>query len=353
LRARHVLFALSQAEPDKQVFALVHPERRDEAREALAQPELSRAKVELIEGDPVAIDFGLSGPSYMELSRAVEVVHALYSITDASVGEQVAEQVNVGAARELAEFSRVASGLRSLILYSSVFVSGQRTGLVREGELEAGQAFRSPVERTLAVAERLLRRSGAPCTVLRSGHLLGEGERFALEAMSAPYLLMILLASAPSEVALPLLPSADTPVALTPLDYLARFGVFAARALAPGSTFHVLDPAQWPLRGFLGLVAERSGRKLAGGFNPTALTRALVGNPAARLLPQNVRSIFEVLTSSAEYATDNVAELVARGAPVCPSLESYLDRLLDHIRERIEHGNPAPGRRHQAPFLVA
>jgi hypothetical protein len=51
LRARHVLFALSQAEPDKQVFALVHPERRDEAREALAQPELSRAKVELIEGD--------------------------------------------------------------------------------------------------------------------------------------------------------------------------------------------------------------------------------------------------------------------------------------------------------------
>jgi hypothetical protein len=164
---------------------------------------------------------------------------------------------------------------------------------------------------------------------------------------------MILLVSAPSDVALPLLPRADATLALTPLDYLARFGVFAAKAAEPGSTFHVLDPAQWPLRGFLGLVAERSGRKLEAGLNPTLFTRALVGNPAARLLSHNVRSIFEVLTSSAEYATDNVAELVARGAPACPSLEGYLDRLLDQVRERIDHGNLSPGRRQQAPFLVA
>jgi len=348
-----VLRALTDAQPDTKVVALVHPERRDEAREALAQPALERASVELIEGDPAAIDFGLSGPEYLRLAREIEVVHALYSITDAAVSEELCERVNVGAARELAEFSRAASALRALVLYSSAFVSGQRAGVVREDELDAGQSFRSPVERTLATAERMVRRSGAPSLVLRTGHLLADGDAGPLEALSAPYLLMILLVSAPSEVPLPLLPRADAPLALTPLDYLGRFGVFAARRAAPGGTFHVLDPARWPLRGFLGLVAERSGRRLGAGFNPTALTRALVGNPAARLLPQNVLRIFEVLTSSAEYATDHVAALVARGAPACPALESYLDRLLDHARERIEHGNLAPGRRQQAPFLVA
>lgn len=352
-RARHVLVALSRAEPQTRLLALVHPERLEEARELLAQSELQSARVELIAGDPTAIDFGLSGPAYLALARAVDVVHALYSITDTTVSGELAERVNLGAARELVEFARAATELRSVLLYSSVFVSGQRAGLVREGELEAGQTFRNPVERSLATAERMLARSSAPTVVLRSGHLLGHGERAAFEALSAPSLLMLLLVSAPPEVGLPLLPRADAALALTPLDYLGNLGVFAARSAEPGRTLHVIDPAQWPLRAFLALVAERSGRKLEAGFNPGALTRVLVGNPAARLLSQNARSILEVLTSSAEYATDNVAELVARGAPSCPTLESYLDRLLDHVRERIDHGNLSPGRRQQAPYLVA
>lgn len=353
LRARAVLAALQAAEPETRVIALIHPERFEEAVQVVAQSALAPSPVELLAGDPAALDFGLSGFAYRELSQVVAGVHATYSITDGAAGGELAERVNIGAARELIEFARAASALRSLVLYSSVFVSGQRAGVVRESELEAGQAFHSPVERSLAIAERMLQRSDAPSIVLRSGHLLGEGEQPGLEALSAPYLLMVLLASLPSELSLPLLPRADAPLALTPLDYLGQFGVFAARTAQPGGTFHVLDPAQLPLRGFLSLVAERSGRKLEPGFNPTALTRALVGNPAARLVPQNLRSIFEVLTSSAEYATENAAELVARGAPVCPSLESYVDPLLSHVRERIEHGHFSSARRHEAPFLVA
>lgn len=352
-RARAILFALVAAEPATRVVLLVHPDRFDEAVQTLAQASFSSAVIELLAGDPAALDFGLSGVAYGELAQGVNELHAAYSITDAAAGEDLAERVNLGAARELSEFARVAPRLRALSLYSSVFVSGQRSGLVREDELEAGQTFRGPVERSLAIAERMLRRSEAPIIVLRAGHLLDGAQQFGLEALSAPYLLAALLSSAPSEVALPLLPRADAPLALTPVDYLGKFGVFAARSAGPGSAFHVLDPAQLPLRGFLSLVAERSGRKLEPGFNPSALTRALVGNPAARLLPQNLLRIFEVLTSSAEYSTENAAALVARGAPACPPLESYLDPLLAHVRERIENGNLSAARRHEAPFLVA
>ena len=233
LRARAVLSALLAAEPGARVVLLVHPDRFDEAVQAVAQASFSAAAVELLAGDPAALDFGLSGIAYVELAQVVDEVHAAYSITDAAAGEELAERVNVGAARELAEFALVAPRLRVLLLYSSVFVSGQRAGLVREDELEAGQTFRGPVERSLAIAERMVRRSEAPSIVLRAGHLLDSGERFGLEALSAPYLLAALLASAPSEVALPLLPRADAPLALTPVDYLGKFGVFAARSAAP------------------------------------------------------------------------------------------------------------------------
>src|SRR6187399_2498021 len=92
LRARHVVRALLERSQPAQIIVLVQRERADEAREQLAS-EPRAARVSLIEGDPAAIDFGLSGPRYLELARAVRVVHAAYSITDAAAPERIAEAV--------------------------------------------------------------------------------------------------------------------------------------------------------------------------------------------------------------------------------------------------------------------
>jgi len=352
LRARRVVRALLERSQHTQIAVLVQRERADEAREQLAS-ERQGARVSLIEGDPAAIDFGLSGQRYLELARAVRVVHAAYSITDAAAPERIAEAVNLGQARELIEFARVAPELRALVSYSSAFVSGQRTGVVSEAELEAGQSFRSPVERTLAIAERMLRDSRVPRIVLRSGHLLGDSERGAVEHLSGPYWLVAFIASASKDAPLPVLPGADAPLCITPVDYLARFGAFAGERAAPGSTFHVIDPNKLSLREFLGLVAERCGRRLEPGFHPSSLTRLFAGNPALKSLPQHVRSVLEVLTSGAEYSSDGAADLVSHGAPECPPFASYLDQLLEHVRERGARGELFSARRQSAPFLIA
>jgi nucleoside-diphosphate-sugar epimerase len=351
LRARHIVRTLCGPESAARVVVLVTRERADEARELLSRDGLSE-RVAFVEGDPTAMDFGLGGARYVELARQVRVVHAAYSIAD-TAPERVAEAVNVGQARELIEFSRVARELRALVLYSSVFVSGQRTGVVTEAELEAGQSFRGPVERTLAVAEKMLRDSHVPRIVLRSGHLLGDSERGEVEHLSGPYWLIAFIASASKDAPLPVLPGADAPLCVTPVDYLARFGVFAGERAAVGSTFHVIDPTRLTLRQFLAEVAQRCGRRLEPGFHPSSLTRLLAGNPALKALPQHVRSVLEVLTSGAEYATEGVAALVSRGAPECPPFASYLDRLLDHVRDRIERGELFSSRRQSPSFLVA
>ncbi len=352
LRAAHIVRALLR-EARSDIVALVHPERLEEAQSLLEKWDLPQGRVSLVEGDAAAIDFGLDGANYVALASSIEVVHAAYSVTDVPVTEELAFAVNVGAARELVELSRVAKSLRQIALYSSVFVSGQRVGRVEEQELVAGQSFHGPVEQTLAIAERMLNKSGAPHIVLRAGHLLGDSEQGVVEHLAGPYWLIAFIASAVGEAALPLPPGAEALLALTPVDYLARFGAFAVNAAKPGATLHVIDPSQPSLRQFLELVAERCGRKLETGFNPSAFTRLFLGNPALRALPQQVRGIFEVLTSAAEYAMQGANELVAQGAPACPTLASYLDRLLEHVRQRNESGSLYSERRLSAPFLVS
>jgi hypothetical protein len=351
-RARHVMAEVSARTPDADLVALVHPLRVAEAQAIADELGLfARGRLELVTGDPTALDFGLAGSAYLALAQRTRLVHAAYSITDSELDAGQAEQVNVGAARELVEFSKVAPRLERLVLYSSVFVSGDRSGRVREEELEAGQTFRNPAEHSLAVAERMLRRSGAPLTVIRAGHLLGDGSTASMDRPSGPYLSAALLMSG-ADARLPLPAFADALLPLTPVDYLARAGAAAPSSLPPGRTVHAIDPERITLGGFVELLAERIGRRLETGFNAGAMTRAVIGTSATRLL-KGRRGLIDVLTTGGEYATDGAAELAAHGGPSCPPLDDYLGRLIEHVRERLERGSLDPKGRDESPFLVA
>ncbi|HEY8943810.1 MAG TPA: SDR family oxidoreductase [Polyangiaceae bacterium] len=354
LRARFVVEAVAQREPESTLLALVHPERLTEAEEARAAlPVGLAARLELVAGDPAAMDFGFSGKDYLALVERVDVVHAAYSITDPAVSAEVCERVNVGAARELVELGRARSRPLPVVFYSSVFVSGGRSGRVLEGDLEAGQSFRSAAERTLAIAERILRRGDMPLLVLRSGHLLGDRMSGAMDHLSGPYALVVLIASAPEDGPISLPPGSDAPLPLTAVDRLAELGAFAAGAGAFGRTIHALDFGSVTLREFLELCAERCGKRIEPGFHPTAFTRLLLGNPAARLLQQRARGILDVLTTSAEYDTRELLELTASGAPHAAALDAYVTPLVDHVRARIQDGTLVPTRHSFAPWLVA
>jgi hypothetical protein len=351
-RARAVLQELLAQPAGNKVFVLVHSARHEEARALLAQPPFLSPRIELLDGDPTAIDFGLAAATYLRLAREVRHVHAAYSLIDPDHGEALSEQVNVGSARELGAFAACASELAAIVQYSSVFVAGQRRGLVREDELEAGQSFKSPVDRSLAIAERMLRRSGAPTIVVRAGHLLG-GDELASDALSAPYVLLGLVASSPSDVALPLPPRPESVLSTTPVDYLAKLGLFAALRGEVGVTFHATDPGQPTIGRFIEILAERTGRGLESGFNAPALTRILMSSPATRLVPQNLRGILDVLTSNSRYATEQAERLTASGGPSCPSLEHSIEQLLPRVDERIKNGTFFTARQREAPFLVS
>jgi thioester reductase-like protein len=350
-RACAVLRELLRVGSKPRVVLLVHAERNEEAQALLAQPDFASAELDVEIGDATAIDFGLTGARYLALARSVDVVHAAYSITDLGANESIAERVNVAAARELGEFSRASRRLPRVALYSSVFVSGQRAGVIAEDELEADQSFRNGVERSLAIAERLLSNRGVPRVVLRAGHVLSDDPQSPARSLSPAHWVLAFVESAPAETPLPLMPRGAAAFPLTPLEYLAAFGVFAAEHAQEDATFHVMDSVYQDLGSFYELVVRRCGRVLETA-SPSALSRVLFGNPALRLVPQQLRRILEASASSARYATDHAAALRAVGAPACPNLEIQVDRLLAQLRDPERHETHVAVRPSQAAFLV-
>lgn len=354
-RARKLVAWLLEHAPTARLELLVHPRRRDEA--ATWIEELGGgARIDVLEGDPSAIDFGLARQEYRALRERVDRAFSLHQVTDPAVDEQTAREANVGGAREIIEFGKVAQRLRCIVHFSSTFVSGNRSGLVLEDELDEGQTFRNPVEETLALSELMMRRAMAqvPIVVLRPSQIVGDSQTGEIERLDGPYPLVVLLVSAPADVPLPLPPRAETPLHLVPIDFVVRAACsIAEKPEAIGRTFHLTDPNPPSARQFLELLARHCGKTLASGFNPTALTKALLNNPGVRLLTKSPRALLDLLSTHVAYDTRHADELLARDGLTCPPLESYVGAMVSHVEERISGGNLARTKRGDTHDLIA
>ena len=343
-RARFIVQEILRADERVEVVALVHPKAMAEAQRLANAYGTDRFS--LIEADPAAIDFGLSGSAYVDLARSVGIVHHAFQVLELSEKPEVARRVNVAGTREIVEFGRAATRLSRVVHYSSVFVSGNRSGVVREDELERGQGFRSSVEESLAVAEQMLRRErNLPLTVVRTAQVVGDTKHGEAGRLDGPYPLLAFLASAPPGGALPLPPRSDATLHVVPVDYVAEAGVYLGRAKsALGRTVHLVDAEALSARRFLELAAERFGKRLESGFNAAAVTRAVVGNPGAALLARRIRGVAELLTNTARYDDRSAVELLAPAGIVCPPISSYLPVLLSHVEARVAEKRLDDGR---------
>ncbi len=335
-RARAVVAQALERAPEERPLLLVHPRRRADAEAALAGLG-GGERARLVEGDPSSIDFGLTREDYFELTSCVTELQHLYQVLDLTAPAAAAELVNVGGVREVIEFARVARKLTRVVHHSSVFVSGDRHGIVAEGDLAAGQTFRSPVARTLALAESMLgRQASIPLTIVRAAHVIGDSKTGKVDRLDGPYPLLVLLASAPRGTALPLPPRADAPLHVTPADYLARAALaLAENPAALRKTVHLVDPRPLSVRRLLELAGQHFGVPVETGLHPRAFGRALLGNPGVGLLAQNLRGIIDLISNPVTYDDRLALELLGPAGISCPPLEAYLGVLLSHVADRV------------------
>ncbi len=339
-RAKKMLEHLVATEEKTLVYAVVRGKFESEAKAVLsALPKSQRERVVFISGDAAAMDLGLSGKEYREIAAALDSIHHMAQVTYPGAPAEMAEHVNIGAMREIIEIGRMAESLSCIVVHSSASVSGNRTGLVLESELNAGQTFRTPVEETLARAERLARSSmkDLPIVVLRPTQIVGDSASGEVDRFDGPYLLILLIVSSPQDLPVPLPTRGDAPMNLVPIDYVVKVAHrIACQPAARGRTFHIADVRPLTVRRVFELVANSGGKRLPGGFIPSRVTKALLSAPGVNLLAKSPRAFLDLLTTPVRYDTRNTDELLAGSGIVCPPFEDYVDALVAYVKRRVQ-----------------
>jgi thioester reductase-like protein len=320
------------------VVAVVRPALIEGARAfASALPAAQRARLTLLEGDVVAIDFGLSGAELRRLARDVTVVHHAAHARYVGVEPQVAETLNVRGTREAIEVARALESLRVFVQHSTAYVSGDRRGLVLEEELERGQRPRNAVETTMLRAEKIVRAASdrLPTIVVRPTTIVGDATTGEIDRLDGPYLLLSLLLSSPAEIALPHPTDGDAHLHLVPVDHVARASVALSQTpSAVGMTFHLTDPRPLTARQTFDLFARAAGRRVPRGAIPAQLAKALLRTPGLDRFARSPRAFLDQLATPVVYSTRNADAVLSPRGLTAPSLESYVDAMVAFVRDR-------------------
>jgi thioester reductase-like protein len=309
----------------RRVFALVRA-KDDEAAATRLAPH---ARLTPVAGDIERPGLGLDHAKTAALAEEVTtVVHCAASVSfDLSLPES--RRVNVDGTRHVLEMARRCEGLERLSYVSTAYVAGEPRRLFGEDELDVGQPFRNPYERSKFEAERMLRErsDGLPLQILRPSIVVGDSRTGRTSSFNVLYGPLKAFARG----AVPAIPARrSSPVDIVPVDYVADRTVDLAED-GPSGTFHLVAGRNATTVGrLLKLAAAQLGRKPPTVLPPTTYHRLL--HPWLRRKYSSVRRM-EVYFP---YFSMRVRFDDRRLGPA-PPVEAYFHRLVE-FAERARWG---------------
>lgn len=332
---------------DRHVYALVRPtddaepaERlRGVIEEMIGEPAAYGDRWTAVAGDAEVPGLGLESDRRRELAAEVgDVVHCAASVSFVLPLEE-SRRINVAGTRQVLKFAELCSeqgGLRKLAYVSTAYVAGDHRGRFGEDELDVGQGFRNPYERSKFEAERLIRSHAdrLPVQIFRPSIIVGEQS----SGWTASFNVLYPPLKGFQAGAYPALPArTDTPVDAVPVDYVAD-GIFelTEQPSESGEVHHLVAGERATT---VGRLAERAGRYF-GRRPPRLLPPKLyrlaihpllvaVSRGRRRRALRGTEALFPYFSMQVHF-DDRRSR--ARLEPVgirAPRLESYFDRLLD------------------------
>lgn len=336
--AKKLVLHLVQTEPRTLVIAVVSSRSLVDARLVIDSLDLAdRQRVVLLEGDPAAIDLGLSGAELLQLGREVDRIHHVAHVSYLSVDRPTAEAINVTSAGEIIEVAKVMRELKCLVLHSTAFVSGDTKGTVHEDDLPEGVSYRSIVEETRAKAERIARRAAEtlPIAIVRPSMIVGDSVTGEVDRLNLPYLFVLLLLAAPADLALPIGARGDVPLHIVPIDFVTRAACAIGRdPRAPGRTFHLVDPHPMPVRRFVEMIHAIRARR-ASWIELSTLARSMLRAPGIESYLRNPKTLIDLILTNVRFEPRNADMVLAPLGITCPKVESYAEKIVCAVEERL------------------
>lgn len=335
--AKRMIGKLLQSDPREHVYALVQDRYSADAEEARAElPAAQRKRLTVLVGDVSSMDLGLSGKEYRGLVADLTNIHHMAAHLHMGASKEIIKQVNVGGTRGALELAVECTRLRRFNFWSTVHVSGDRSGVVMEDELDCGQRFLNPYEQSKFEAEKIVRSMSrrVPSTVFRPGVIVGDSQTGQIDRFDGPYYLMVLIVDSPVDFHLPLPGTGTAPLHLVPVDYVldAAYNL-SRRDDTVSKTYHLVNPNPLSARSVYQLVAERAHRKTPRGMLPPGIARAFLKLPWISRLSSSSHSFLEGFDRNVIYNSRNTTDALRRSEIWCPPFDEYVDNLVRYVKD--------------------
>lgn len=312
---RRVVGSILEEEPAARIFCLVPPESVEGMRNELAS-EVRDGRIEILVGRESAMHLGLSAREYRRLREEVQAIHHLPRLGFGPEGQREALE----ATENVLELALESASLERLHHYSAPPLPRARPGTALFRIRPGAEALLARMEARIRGAMNRL-----PATIFRPSRLLGDARTGEFVPGTIPLELAFRLALPPFPVPLPPPGFESAPFQAVPADWVARTALrLGRRDDTVGKTVPLVDPEPVTLGWVWREVARRLGRR---SWEPL---RWVLGVPllAGRLLLPSSRA-------TREEAWNGVVER-------CPSLPSYLDRLLAWAEAQLRRRRRAP-----------
>jgi long-chain acyl-CoA synthetase len=308
-----------------------------------------------VPGDVEAPGLGLSETTRESLAGEVdEIVHTAASVSFELPLED-ARRINVEGTRQVLDFAELCAqrnGLRRFGYVSTAYVAGTHRGEFAEDQLEVGQDFRNPYERSKYEAERVVRErtDRLPIQVMRPSIIVGDTETGWTSSFNVLYAPLKAFARGH----LPFIPARmRAPVDVVPVDYVAD-GVFELGREAEPGTYHLVAGERASnVEQLVSLAATWLDRKgplfvwpwlYRRVFHPLLLWRS---DGRRRRALERMEAYFPYFSMSVRYRDERARRALGpRGLRPQP-IENYFGRLLEFALET-DWGRRLPERRSAA-----
>ncbi|HSA55526.1 MAG TPA: SDR family oxidoreductase [Gemmatimonadaceae bacterium] len=196
---------------------------------------ITDAGASVVRGDLLARPrLGIDPASYDELRREVTHVVHCAAATRFTLPLEEARSVNVAGTRAVLELAAECRRLQGIACFSTVYVSGRRTGVFAESDCgDAGAGFVNSYEQSKAEMEELVRGaiSQLPIVLFRLSTIIGDSRTGTVTGFNALHQALRLL----YQGLVPMMPGeATTEIDLIPLDFAADASHALLRCMGQG-----------------------------------------------------------------------------------------------------------------------
>ncbi|MDZ5712952.1 SDR family oxidoreductase [Jeotgalibacillus haloalkalitolerans] len=332
---------------EKHIYLLVLPSMQQKAAERIEKIRneiKTTSTIHIVQGDITKSNMGLSSTVSAYLKDKIHYVWHLAAAYDLAIEKPIAYRVNVTGTYHVNEWVKSLSDLKRYIYFSTAYVAGRRTGVIKETELIRPDHFRNYYEETKFEAEVLVDqlKKDMPVTILRPGIVKGDTVTGETSKFDGPYYLLNIFDKTKNLSRLPYISKSRAKLNVVPVEYVIEAACYLGRnGDSAGKTYHLTDPNPYPAREIYRFLLQKQTGKTPSGFVSHKLMDKALAIPKVRKHLGAEREGLEYFFWEGEFDQSETARDLNGSGIQCADFLEGLDAMVDfynrHKHEKNYH----------------